>query len=114
MSKGRKKLKYVLLVCFVSVAMAADWKSLKPQGYVSDFAGVVDAPSRAAIEDYAARVQQARGAQLAFVVLPSLQNEPIEDVANDIFHAWGVGQKKEDNGAMVLLSVGDRKSRLEV
>ncbi|MEP6715824.1 MAG: TPM domain-containing protein, partial [Terriglobia bacterium] len=30
------------------------------------------------------------------------------------FHAWGVGQKKEDNGLMVLLSVGDHKSRLEV
>jgi uncharacterized protein len=104
----------VCLLCLLHPADAADWKSLKPQGYVSDFAGVVDAPSRAAIEDYAGRVQQATGAQLAFVVLPSLQNEPIEDVANDIFHAWGVGRKKEDDGAMVLLSVADRKSRLEV
>ena len=95
-------------------ARAADWKSLKPQGYVSDFAGAVDAESRAAIEEYSARVQQATGAQLAFVVLPSLQGEPVEDVANDIFHTWGIGRKKEDDGAMVLLSVGDRKSRLEV
>jgi uncharacterized protein len=102
------------LLCLVPAADAADWKSLQPQGYVSDFAHVVDAPSRAAIEDYAGRIQQATGAQLAFVVLPSLQNEPIEDVANDIFHAWGIGRKKEDDGAMVLLSVGDRKSRLEV
>lgn len=102
------------LWCLAGSAVAADWKSLKPQGYVSDFAGVVDAQSRAAIEDYAARVEQATGAQLAFVVLPSLQDEPIEDVANDIFHAWGVGRKKEDDGAMFLLSVGERKSRLEV
>jgi uncharacterized protein len=102
------------LFCLLPLAHAADWKSLKPQGYVSDFAGVVDAGSRAALEDYAARVQQATGAQLAFVVLPGLQGEPIEDVTNDIFHAWGVGRKKEDDGAMVLLSVGDRKSRLEV
>jgi uncharacterized protein len=114
MSRAIGKLKLALLFCFVSAAYAADWKSLKPQGYVSDFAGVVDAPTRAAIEDYAGRLQQATGAQLAFVVLPSLQGEPVEDVANDIFHAWGVGQKNEDNGAMVLLSVGDRKSRLEV
>lgn len=111
------KFALTLTACLLSLlpaANAADWKSLKPQGYVSDFAHVVDAPSRAAIEDYAARTQQATGAQLAFVVLPSLQNEPIEDVANDIFHAWGIGLKKEDDGAMVLLSVGDRKSRLEV
>jgi uncharacterized protein len=95
-------------------AAAVDWKSLKPQGYVSDFAGVIDASSRAEIENYAARVQQATGAQLAFVTVRSLEGEPIEDVANDLFRAWGIGQKTEDNGAMVLLSVGDRKSRLEV
>ncbi|HXJ44361.1 MAG TPA: TPM domain-containing protein, partial [Bryobacteraceae bacterium] len=95
-------------------AGAADWKSLKPQGYVSDFAGVIDPTSRAAIESYAARVEAATGAQLAFVTVASLEGEPIEDVANDIFRAWGVGKKKEDNGAMVLLATGDRKSRLEV
>src|SRR5580658_4433728 len=102
------------VLCVLAPAFAVDWKALKPQGYVSDFAGVVDAASRAELESYAARVQQATGAQLAFVTLESLQGEPIEDVANDLFHAWGIGQKGEDNGAMVLLSIADRKSRLEV
>lgn len=100
--------------CIVATAFAVDWKSLKPQGYVSDFAGVIDTGSKAELENYAARVQQATGAQLAFVTVQSLEGEPIEDVANDIFHAWGIGQKGEDNGAMVLLSIADRKSRLEV
>jgi len=105
---------FAALFCFAAVAFCADWKALRPQGYVSDFANVVDTESRAAIDDYAGRVQQATGAQIAVVVLPSLQGEPIEDVANDIFHAWGIGRKKEDDGVMLLLSVGDRKSRLEV
>jgi len=95
-------------------AFAVDWKALKPQGYVSDFAGVVDGASRTALEDYAARVKQATGAELAFVTVQSLQGEPIEDVANDLFHAWGIGQKTEDNGALVLLAIADHKSRLEV
>jgi len=102
------------LLCVVAPALAVDWKELKPQGYVSDFAHVVDAQSRAEIEAYAGRVKQATGAELAFVTIGSLQGEPIEDVANDLFHAWGIGKKGEDNGAMVLLSVGDHKSRLEV
>lgn len=105
---------FAALLCLALPASAVDWKSLKPEGFVSDFAHVVDPQSRAELEDYAARVQQATGAQLAFVTLPSLQGEPIEDVTNDLFHAWGVGQKTEDNGAMVLLSVNDHKSRLEV
>jgi uncharacterized protein len=95
-------------------ALAVDWKSYKPEGYVSDFARVVDPQSKAELESYAARIQQATGAQFAFVSIPSLQGEPIEDVTNDIFHNFGVGEKGKDNGLMVLLSVGDRKSRLEV
>src|ERR1700683_3408494 len=98
-----------LLVILAPAFAATDWKSLKPEGYVSDFAHVVDPQSRAELEDYAARVEQGTGAQLAFVTLSSLQGEPIEDVTNDLFHAWAIGQKKEDNGAMVLLSVGDHK-----
>jgi uncharacterized protein len=95
-------------------AAAVDWKGLQPQGYVSDFAGVIDPQSRAAIEAYAAAVKQATKAELAFVTIPSLRGEPIEDVANDLFHAWGIGRKGEDDGALVLLAVEDRRSRLEV
>jgi uncharacterized protein len=102
------------LLCVLAPAVAVDWKALKPQGYVSDFAGVVDQGSRAELEGYAARVQQATGAQLAFVTVQSLEGEPIEDVANDLFRAWGIGRKGEDDGALVLLSIQDRKSRLEV
>jgi uncharacterized protein len=104
-----------LLLLLAPAFAATDWKSLKPQGgYVSDFAGVIDAQSRAELEDYAARVQQATTAQLAFVTINSLEGQPIENVTIDIFKAWGVGQKMKDNGAMILLSIADRKSRLEV
>src|SRR5580698_6015259 len=102
------------MLCVLAPALAVDWKALKPQGYVSDFAGVVDARSKAAIESYAAAVKQATGAELAFVTVQSVQGEPIEDVANDLFRTWGIGRKGEDDGALVLLAVADRKSRLEV
>jgi uncharacterized protein len=108
------RLAGTIALCIVPALAFTDWKSLKPQGYVSDFAGVIDTQSRAQLEDYAARVEKATGAQLAFVTVPSLQGEPIEDVTIDLFKAWGVGQKKKDNGAMLLLSIEDRRSRLEV
>lgn len=95
-------------------ALAADWSALKPQGYVSDFAGVVDPASRAALERYCTALETATGAQLAFVVLPSLQGEPVEDVANTLFRAWGVGRKGTNEGALLLLSIRDRRSRLEI
>ena len=101
------------VIC-ASAAWAVDWKALTPQGYVSDFAGVVDPAAKAQLEAYAAAVERATGAQMALVTIASLEGEPIEDVANTLFRAWGVGRKGSDEGILLLLAVGDRRSRLEV
>ena len=73
-----------------SAAWAVDWKVLQPQGCVSDFAQVVDAPAKSQIESYCAAVEQSTGVRMALVTVASLQGEPIEDVANTIAGAWGV------------------------
>lgn len=103
-----------LLALCASAVWGVDWKALKPQGYVSDFAGVVDTASKQRLEDYCAVVERSTGAQIALVTLPTLDGEPIEDVANTIFRAWGVGKKGTDEGIMLLLVINDRRSRLEV
>jgi uncharacterized protein len=111
--KPIRRIALLLCVC-AAAALAADFAALKPQGYVSDFAGVIDAGSRAQLERYCETLERATGTQLALVTLPSLQGEPVEDVANALFRAWGIGKKGENNGALLLLSIGDRRSRLEV
>ena len=103
-----------LLLCLAAFAFGVDWKALKPEGYVSDFGHVIDAQSKAALEQYCARVEQVTGAQMALVTIPSLEGEPIEDVTNTIYRAWGVGQKGKNEGIMLLLVINDRRSRLEV
>ena len=112
-------MKKLLRVCIAlalgaACGLAVDWKALKPQGYVSDFAGVIDAQSKAELENYCARVEQQTGAEIALVTIQSLNEEPIEDVANTIYRAWGVGKKGKDEGILLLLAVGDRRDRLEV
>ena len=97
-----------------SAGWAVDWKTLQPQGCLSDFAGVVDASSKAHIETYCAQVEQSTGAQMALVTIASLEGEPIEEVARSIFRAWGVGQKGKNDGILLLIAVGDRRTRLEV
>ncbi len=111
--KKRLRLGLMLLWC-ASGLFAVDWKALRPQGYVSDFAGVIDAGSRQRLESYAGAVERATKVQLALVTISSLQGEPIEDVANTIARAWGVGQRGQNEGILLLLSIGDRRSRLEI
>jgi uncharacterized protein len=104
----------VVVLLAASSAWAVDWKALKPQGYVSDFAGAIDAASRQQLENYCAIVERSTGAQMALVTIPSLEGEPIEDVANTIFRGWGVGQKGKNEGILLLLAIGDKRSRLEI
>jgi uncharacterized protein len=97
-----------------ALAMAADFAALKPQGYVSDYAGVVDPAAKAALEQYCALVEAKTGAQIAVLTLPSLEGEPVEEVANDVFRKWGVGKKATNEGVLLLLAIQDRRTRLEV
>jgi uncharacterized protein len=52
-------------------------------------------------------------AQISVVTVKTLGGEPIEDYANSLYRAWGIG-RKESKGALLLLVVQDRKTRLEI
>ena len=73
---------------------------------------MIDAGSRARLEAYAAAVERSTGAQMALVTIPTLNGEPVDDVANTIYRAWGIGQKGKNEGVLLLLSIRDRRSRL--
>jgi uncharacterized protein len=83
-------------------------------GQVVDPAGAVDAASRTRLESIAAQLEAATGAQLQVVVVPTLGDEEIRDVASRLFEAWGIGRKGKDDGVLFLLATGDRHVYVEV
>jgi uncharacterized protein len=95
-------------------AFALDTSKLRPTGYANDFAGALDSRSRAAIDRYCGNLERATGAQIAVVLVRSLEGEPIEDVAIRLFQEWGIGKKGTDEGLLLLLAIQDRKQRAEV
>lgn len=104
----------LVLFALSASLLALDLKSLKPQGYVSDFAHVLDAASRNELETYCGQLERSTGVEMAIVTLPSLDGNPIEDVSNDLFRQWGVGKKGKDEGIMLLLAIQDHRDRIEV
>jgi len=94
--------------------MALDVKSLTPEGYVSDFARVIDADTKARIEDYCRRVKEATKAEIAIVTIRQLDDEQIADVANTLYRQWGIGGKATNEGVLFLISMNERRTRLEV
>lgn len=54
------------------------------------------------------------GAQIAVATVPSLQGEDLEETATATFRAWGVGDKKKNNGILIFVALKERKIRIEV
>ena len=50
---------------------------------------------------------------MVLVTLKSLDDAPIEDVALEIGRKYKIGDKKLNNGAVVLVAPNDRKARIE-
>src|SRR5687767_151717 len=96
-------------------AFALDYRTLEPQGgYVSDFALAVDTTSKRSLEAYLAALEQSPGTQFAIVTVKSLEGEPIEDFAHNLYRHWGIGKKGTDEGLLLILSINDKQHRLEV
>jgi len=87
--------------------------ALKPRGYVNDFAEMIEPEWEQRLTTLLTQLDQKTKAQIAVVTLRSLEGEPIEDFATKLFEVWGIGHK-DDRGALLLLVIQDRKSRLEV
>jgi uncharacterized protein len=105
-----------LLLAILSVrpAPAEQWQKLNVQGYVNDFAGVLNPATVQGLTQLCTEVDQKAKAQIALVTIKSLEGDPVEDFANHLFQKWGVGYKGTDRGVMVLLSVGDHRYWTEV
>ncbi len=87
---------------------------LHPTDYVNDFAHVLDADTIAQLDNICQQIEQKAHAQIAVVTVNSLDGSDIESYAVDLYKKWGIGSKATDHGVLILLSVQDRRARIEV
>jgi uncharacterized protein len=82
----------------------------KPDRYVTDNAGVLDAGTIDAINTQLEQFEKDTSNQLVVAIYPSLPADAeIAQYASQIYDAWGVGQKGKDNGVILFVFVNDHK-----
>src|SRR3989344_4127998 len=86
----------------------------KPEGFFSDSASLLSPKSGSAIESLLSSYTKETGNEIAVLIIPSLEGDPIEEVAVEVFQSWGIGQKGKDNGVLLLISKEDKEVRIEV
>ena len=110
MSK-RAALIIALVVLLPAVCLAA---YPKPTGYVNDFAGVIEPETKSKLEGLMASFEKSTGNEVAVVTLSSLDGEPVENVAVELFKQWGIGKKGQDNGILFVIAPNEKRMRIEV
>ena len=86
----------------------------RPDGYVNDFASVLDESAEGHLEDYLRTLERDTSAEVVVVTVTSLDGTTIEDYANRLFADWGIGQAQSDNGVLLVVAPRDRSVRIEV
>lgn len=112
----------VAIVALPALAQAPAWEAgsdgLRPvpalSARVTDLTGTLSADERGRLESKLAAFEEKNGAQMAVLLVPTTQPEPVEAYALRVADAWKVGRKGRDDGVLLLVAKDDRRLRLEV
>ena len=101
-----------LLILLGHTAFALDVPRLEAR--VTDLAGVLSDEQVHALEAKLQELESKDSTQVAVLVIPTLEEEQLEEYSHKVASAWKLGQKGRDNGALVLIAMKERKIRIEV
>lgn len=109
-------LKVLIIFSLVLVAATSAFALEVPRlkGRINDNAGVLSSSAASDLENYLAAVEKATGAQIALLTVPSLEGDSLESLSLRVAESWGLGSAENDNGALLLVAMEERKIRIEV
>jgi uncharacterized membrane protein YgcG len=113
-----KRYLALLLTLVVSLFATSSFAFTPPPAptngfYVSDQAGKMSTEQIAQLNQKIERISKATKNEFGVLLLQDMDGADISDVANATFKAWGVGKHGLDNGCLIVVSIKERKSRIE-
>jgi uncharacterized protein len=104
------------LVVLSSTLMTAAWALNFPvlSGRVVDEANVIDQPTRNALTEKLKALEDRTTTQLVVVTLKSLQGATLVDYGYQLGRYWRIGQKGQNNGALLIVVPSERQTRIVV
>ena len=83
-------------------------------GRVVDQTGTLSSGDIASLTQTLKDLEARKGSQIAVLIVPTTDQEPIEQFSLRVAEAWKIGRKKIDDGALLVVAKNDRHLRIEV
>jgi uncharacterized protein len=104
-----------LLGCLLTLGVALAQLAVPPlTGHVVDTTGTLSAAQREQLEAKLTTFEQARGAQVVLLLVPTTQPEDIASYTNRVGNTWKIGRKEIGDGVLLVVALNDRRVRIEV
>lgn len=108
---------YILLLILVVASMVSQAQSILPRPnppkLVNDIADVLSPDQEASLERKLVAYDDSTSNQVVVVTVKTLDNYPIEEYSTKLFREWGIGNKKTNNGILIIAAIEDRQIRIE-
>jgi uncharacterized protein len=109
-----RSLAAVFFALLISIPALSAIPVPRLQGRVTDDAGILSPATREHISGLLKAHEDRTKNQVAVLTVTTLDGESIEEFATRVFDKWRLGQKKKDNGVLVIVASQDRRMRIEV
>ena len=110
-SKSAIIIAFIFVLAFALGCAKTENIPLSDEGaYALDKSGVLSSETEGHIARYNQYLAESCGAQICVVTIPTMDYvgyDDIENYAYDLFNAWGIGDKDEENGVLLLLVTDD-------
>lgn len=111
----RNYFKVVLLLTLMAfnVPLFAQTFPEKPNKLVNDYTQTLSETEISQLESKLVAFNDSTSTQIAVVIIKSLDGNDVADYAVKLAEKWGIGGSKNNNGILLLASLGDRKVTIQ-
>lgn len=114
MNKILSMLAFLMVALFAGNSFAYTAPPKPESGwYIRDQAGKLSTDQLSQLNHKLESISKGTKNEIGALILSSMDGDNIEDVTQATFKAWGVGKAGLDNGVLVVISVAERKSRIQ-
>ena len=107
---------FILAIFVISAGAVNAQKKVIPELWglhVHDEAHILSQQTIDKLENQLVAYQDSTSNEIAILIVPSLEGEPLEEFSIHVVEKWQLGKKEKDNGVLLLVVVDEHKMRIE-
>lgn len=85
----------------------------RPQNFVNDYTNTLSVQEKSLLENKISNFEKQTTNEIAVAIIPSLDGDSVENVAQNIFTKWGIGKKDKNNGVLLLVAMAEHQTRIQ-